>query len=55
MPSSYLLAADGTVLASHFGFRTADAAEYEHTIQQALAAAQRASQGNPIDQDTPPT
>ena len=44
MPSSYLLAADGTVLASHFGFRTADAAEYERTIQQALAAAQRAPQ-----------
>jgi len=44
MPSSYLLAADGTVLASHFGFRTADAAEYERTIQEALAAARRAPQ-----------
>ena len=25
MPSSYLLAADGNVLASHFGFKMADA------------------------------
>ena len=39
MPSSYLLAADGTVLASHFGFKTADAAEYERAIRDALAAA----------------
>ena len=39
MPSSYLLAADGTVLASHFGFKTADAADYERAIQEALAAA----------------
>jgi thiol-disulfide isomerase/thioredoxin len=44
MPSSYLLAADGAVLGNHFGFRTADAAEYERTIQEALAAAQRAPQ-----------
>lgn len=44
MPSSCLLAADGTVLASHFGFRTAEAAEYERTIQEVLAAAQRARQ-----------
>ncbi|HJR69377.1 MAG TPA: TlpA disulfide reductase family protein [Gammaproteobacteria bacterium] len=39
MPSSYLLAADGTVLASHFGFKTADAPEYERAIEDALAAA----------------
>lgn len=39
MPSSYLLAADGTVLASHFGFKTADAPEYERAIREALAAA----------------
>jgi thiol-disulfide isomerase/thioredoxin len=39
MPSSYLLAADGTVLASHFGFKTADAPDYERAIQGALAAA----------------
>lgn len=37
MPSSYLLDADGTVLATHFGFKTADAAEYEHAIETALA------------------
>ena len=42
MPSSYLLAADGTVLASHFGFRTADAPAYERAIQAALAAARAA-------------
>jgi thiol-disulfide isomerase/thioredoxin len=42
MPSSYLLAADGTVLASHFGFRTADAPDYERAIQDALASARDA-------------
>jgi len=39
MPSSYVLDAAGNVLARHFGFKLADAAEYEHAIQQALAAA----------------
>jgi cytochrome c biogenesis protein CcmG/thiol:disulfide interchange protein DsbE len=39
MPSSYLLDGDGRVLASHFGFKTADAPEYERAIQEALAAA----------------
>jgi len=39
MPSSYLLDGDGNVLASHFGFKTADAPEYERAIQEALAAA----------------
>jgi len=43
MPSSYLLAADGKLLANHFGFRTADAPEYERAIQEALAAAARAA------------
>jgi cytochrome c biogenesis protein CcmG/thiol:disulfide interchange protein DsbE len=41
MPSSYLLAADGTVLASHFGFKTADAPDYERAIQDALATARK--------------
>jgi hypothetical protein len=39
MPSSYLLDADGNVLATHLGFKTVDAPEYERAIQQALAAA----------------
>jgi thiol-disulfide isomerase/thioredoxin len=39
MPSSYLLDSQGNVLASHFGFKTADAEVYEHAIQAALAAA----------------
>jgi peroxiredoxin len=43
MPSSYLLDADGNVLATHLGFKTADAPEYERAIQQALAAASTAN------------
>ena len=43
MPSSYLLDADGNVLASHFGFRTADTAEYERAIEEALERAVRPS------------
>jgi thiol-disulfide isomerase/thioredoxin len=39
MPSSFLLAADGKVLASHVGFKTADAPDYETAIKAALAAA----------------
>lgn len=39
MPSSYLLDADGNVVASHFGFRSADTADYERAIEAALAAA----------------
>lgn len=39
MPSSYLLDADGNVLATHLGFKTADAPDYERAIQQALASA----------------
>jgi len=41
MPSSYLLDADGKVLATHFGFKTADTAEYEQAIKAALAAAKQ--------------
>jgi thiol-disulfide isomerase/thioredoxin len=37
MPSSFLIDADGKVLASHAGFRTADAVEYERAIAGALA------------------
>jgi thiol-disulfide isomerase/thioredoxin len=37
MPSSFLIDADGNVLATHAGFRTADAAEYERAITDALA------------------
>jgi cytochrome c biogenesis protein CcmG/thiol:disulfide interchange protein DsbE len=38
MPSSYLLDASGNVIATHFGFKLADAAEYEEQIKAALAA-----------------
>ena len=37
MPSSFLIDADGNVLATHAGFRTADAADYERTITDALS------------------
>ena len=37
MPSSFLIDPDGNVLAQHFGFRTADAPEYENGIKNALA------------------
>jgi thiol-disulfide isomerase/thioredoxin len=37
MPSSFLLDTDGNVLVQHSGFRTADAAEYEDGIKNALA------------------
>ena len=36
MPSSFLIDADGNVLASHYGFRTADTPEYERAIETAL-------------------
>ena len=36
MPSSFLIDADGNVLARHFGFRAADTAEYEQAIETAL-------------------
>jgi peroxiredoxin len=39
MPSSFLLDADGNVLASHYGFRYADTEEYESAIVAALRAA----------------
>jgi len=38
MPSSYLLDAAGNVIAKHFGFKLADASEYEAEIKDALAA-----------------
>jgi cytochrome c biogenesis protein CcmG/thiol:disulfide interchange protein DsbE len=39
MPSSFLIDADGTVLATHSGFKTADVAAYERAIEAALARA----------------
>jgi thiol-disulfide isomerase/thioredoxin len=36
MPSSFLMDAQGNVLASHYGFRLADASEYEAKIRAAL-------------------
>jgi len=39
MPSSYLLDASGNVLARHFGFKLADAGEYEQAIKSALGGA----------------
>jgi cytochrome c biogenesis protein CcmG/thiol:disulfide interchange protein DsbE len=39
MPSSFLIDADGNVLARHSGFSTADAADYERTIEAALVRA----------------
>lgn len=39
MPSSFLMDASGNVIAQHFGFKMADAEEYEQGIQAALAAA----------------
>lgn len=37
MPSSFLIDADGNVLAHHSGFKTADVAAYERAIEGALA------------------
>lgn len=39
MPSSFVLDASGTLLAEHYGFKLADADEYERAIVEALAAA----------------
>jgi cytochrome c biogenesis protein CcmG/thiol:disulfide interchange protein DsbE len=36
MPSSFLIDTDGTVLAKHFGFKTADTGDYEKAIEAAL-------------------
>jgi len=44
MPSSFLLDADGNIIATHFGFRTADTGDYEATIVKALG--QAAARGN---------
>lgn len=40
MPSSFLLDASGNVIATHFGFKTADARGYEREIVEALAHAE---------------
>ncbi len=37
MPSSFVLDASGRVIATHFGFKLADTAEYERGIRSALA------------------
>lgn len=39
MPSSFVMDAAGNVIDRHFGFKLADAEEYERGIQAALAAA----------------
>ena len=39
MPSSFLLDASGAVIATHAGFKTADAPRYEREIVEALARA----------------
>jgi thiol-disulfide isomerase/thioredoxin len=39
MPSSFLIDAEGNVLARHYGFRTADTVEYEDGIKDALTKA----------------
>jgi cytochrome c biogenesis protein CcmG, thiol:disulfide interchange protein DsbE len=36
MPSSFLMDADGNIIARHYGFRLADTKEYEAKIQAAL-------------------
>jgi hypothetical protein len=43
MPSSFLIDSDGNVLASHYGFTTAETEKYERAIAAALdrAAANR--------------
>ena len=37
MPSSFVLDADGNVLATHYGFKLANTEEYEQAIRSALA------------------
>lgn len=39
MPSSFLIDRDGNVLATHFGFKTAETADYEQAIEAALVKA----------------
>jgi thiol-disulfide isomerase/thioredoxin len=39
MPSSFLMDASGNIIARHFGFKMADADQYERDIEAALAAA----------------
>lgn len=40
MPSSYLIDTEGNVLATHAGFRSADTADYERAIENALSKSQ---------------
>jgi thiol-disulfide isomerase/thioredoxin len=40
MPSSFMLDANGNVLATHYGFKLADTAEYEQAIRAALDGAE---------------
>jgi thiol-disulfide isomerase/thioredoxin len=42
MPSSFLLDADGNVLVSHFGFKTAETGDYEQAIEAALSKSRAA-------------
>jgi len=44
MPSSFVLDAEGNVLDRHFGFRTADTADYERGIEAALAKRRSSTQ-----------
>lgn len=39
MPSSFLIDRDGNVLVTHFGFKTAETADYEQAIEAALVKA----------------
>jgi thiol-disulfide isomerase/thioredoxin len=42
MPSSFMLDADGNVLATHYGFKLADTEQYEQAIRAALDGTARA-------------
>jgi len=48
MPSSFMLDRQGNVLATHYGFKLADTAEYEQGLRAALGldSARAAEQGN---------
>jgi thiol-disulfide isomerase/thioredoxin len=47
MPSSFVLDASGNVLATHYGFKLADTAQYEQAIRAAL---DNAAPGRPTEQ-----
>jgi thiol-disulfide isomerase/thioredoxin len=44
MPSSFMLDADGNVLATHYGFKLADTEQYEQAIRAALDGTARAEE-----------